>query len=168
MLLFWGHNKASWDQRFLCGFWYVHHTLVSSSAFAATRVLLHAAESPILPGLASFLIFIGDWREKMTFPLKRAWTLGILSDPFDVVFTLVDNDNIIKALWTWSKMIRVNCLGKYKPFLKSSCLPHRRFAASQWCYHVYSLSEISNSLLLVYLPPVFFIHLSTFKKKIYL
>lgn len=85
--------------------------------FAGTQVLLHVAESPILWELASFLlIVIGDLREKMTFPLKRDLTLGTLSGIFDVVFTLVDNDNIIKALWISSEMICVNCLGKYSPF----------------------------------------------------
>lgn len=84
--------------------------------FVGTQVLLHVAESPILWELASFLlIVIGDLREKMTFPLKRDLTLGILSGIFDVVFTLVDNDNIIKSLWTSSEMICVNCLGKYRP-----------------------------------------------------
>lgn len=52
----------------------------------------------------------------MTFPLKRDLTLGILLGIFDVVFTLVDDDNIIKALRTSSEMICVNCLGKYRPF----------------------------------------------------
>lgn len=85
--------------------------------FAGTQVFLHVAESPILWELASFLlIVIGVLREKMTFPLKRDLTLGTLSGIFDVVFTLVDNDNIIKALWISSEMICVNCLGKYRPF----------------------------------------------------
>lgn len=95
-----------WDQDSLdqlrsdISLWFLLGSLSSYQflCFAGTQVLLHVVDSHILGELASFLlIFVGDLREKTTVLRMRDWTLGLLYDIFDVVFTLTNNYSIIKT-----------------------------------------------------------------------